>query len=417
LLNFRFNFSLRRNRYAASVPIIHLRTNEIVVPQEKYRDFKGSPRNKRARIRPDWNVDQCDPAAGVLGMAVDIGRLYIAKNETQIFTDAAALAAATKLNGTSQGITDANAAAASSGNSWNLNSTTASGFTTEFATSSTGPWVSNPGSPAGYVYVRVSLPVTLPLYFIPMVIANKYTQAVTSSSVAAQVPTSSIPAGASPYSLVSTNTTGPRFGLTVGGSYSIQWPNFNGNRHGCNQDNPDRCFNSDPCLGDTSASKWAVASNWSSSKSGYWGFNSNADIERSVLNGLQAAPVAVGDNILSLMTSGNKAAQPRVLDQRASQDADYQSSTPIDYQESSAHNGRRIMLVPILNPVSPSNTTVLGWGAILLYSNGSTSNYYQRNANGNDPYCAVYLGPYNVGSTGAGAATSGTGASRTKLVF
>jgi Flp pilus assembly protein TadG len=112
------------------------------------------------------------PLLGVLGMAVDIGRLYIAKNETQIFTDAAALSAATKLNGTSQGITDANAAVAASVNTWNLNSTTTSGYTTEFATSSTGPWVTNPGTPTGYTYVRVALPVTLPMYFIPMVVAN-----------------------------------------------------------------------------------------------------------------------------------------------------------------------------------------------------------------------------------------------------
>ena len=36
---------------------------------------------------------------GMLGLALDLGRVYISKNETQSFTDTAALAAAMKLNG------------------------------------------------------------------------------------------------------------------------------------------------------------------------------------------------------------------------------------------------------------------------------------------------------------------------------
>src|SRR5260370_25022933 len=41
---------------------------------------------------------------GVLGMAVDVGRAFIAKNETQAFCDAASMAAVLKLDGTSTGI-------------------------------------------------------------------------------------------------------------------------------------------------------------------------------------------------------------------------------------------------------------------------------------------------------------------------
>ena len=44
---------------------------------------------------------------GVLGMAFDIGRMYIAKSELQSFADAAALAAALRLDGQSTGITRA----------------------------------------------------------------------------------------------------------------------------------------------------------------------------------------------------------------------------------------------------------------------------------------------------------------------
>jgi len=37
---------------------------------------------------------------GALGLSVDIGRMYVAKSEVQAFTDAAALAATLRLNGT-----------------------------------------------------------------------------------------------------------------------------------------------------------------------------------------------------------------------------------------------------------------------------------------------------------------------------
>jgi uncharacterized membrane protein len=41
---------------------------------------------------------------GMVGLAVDIGRMYVTKGEAQSFVDSAALAAATKLDGTSSGL-------------------------------------------------------------------------------------------------------------------------------------------------------------------------------------------------------------------------------------------------------------------------------------------------------------------------
>jgi Flp pilus assembly protein TadG len=41
---------------------------------------------------------------GLVGMAFDFGRIYIARNEAQLFTDAAALAAAQRLDGTAAGV-------------------------------------------------------------------------------------------------------------------------------------------------------------------------------------------------------------------------------------------------------------------------------------------------------------------------
>src|SRR5579872_3928020 len=77
---------------------------------------------------------------GVLGMSVDIGRMFIAKNETQAYCDSAALAAALALDGTTTGIANAKAAVSNSINSWNLDTTKISSPTVTFATAAAGPW-------------------------------------------------------------------------------------------------------------------------------------------------------------------------------------------------------------------------------------------------------------------------------------
>ena len=46
----------------------------------------------------------------VIGLAFDLGRVYIARNEAQIFVDAASLAAAQQMDGTAAGLNRARAA-------------------------------------------------------------------------------------------------------------------------------------------------------------------------------------------------------------------------------------------------------------------------------------------------------------------
>src|SRR6516165_8807877 len=48
---------------------------------------------------------------GMLGLAFDLGRMFITKNELQTFADASALAAVSSMNGTQQGIQAANSTA------------------------------------------------------------------------------------------------------------------------------------------------------------------------------------------------------------------------------------------------------------------------------------------------------------------
>ncbi len=369
---------------------------------------------------------------GALGMAVDLGRMFITKNETQSFCDAGALAAVMKLDGTTTGITNAKNAVTNLGNKWNMDSTTVASPDIKFATSSSGPWVADPNPAIGYTYTQVTATVSLPLYFIGVVVGNT-TQSVTSLAKAGQV-AYAVPAnpnanplfrhGLAPYTAVSTNTTGPNFGLTVGTAYDIQWPAYNGTRAGCGPGNPDKCFVSDPCAGDANkTTEAAVVSNWGASINGYWGSNSNSTIEQEVLDVIQLAAVDVGTNIFPDLSNGNKAAEAKYLDERASWDTDLTDNTVSSYL-AATHNGRRLLPVPIVDPVDPTHTKVIGYGLFLLYANtdgsSGTSNYYThgQGTNGNDPYCAMYAGSYFIGSTNPGATGSGgsTGAVRATLV-
>ena len=70
---------------------------------------------------------------GVMGMAFDFGRIYIARNEAQVFTDAAAMAAASKLDGTDAGLDRARQAVARLPMRWNLGTKSFTGVVVEFS--------------------------------------------------------------------------------------------------------------------------------------------------------------------------------------------------------------------------------------------------------------------------------------------
>src|ERR1700686_3471683 len=73
-----------------------------------------------------------------MGLAIDMGHIFIVKNETQAYVDAAAIAAALQMDGTSAGITRANTAATGLSAAWNFSSTTLTSPTVEFAAAATG---------------------------------------------------------------------------------------------------------------------------------------------------------------------------------------------------------------------------------------------------------------------------------------
>jgi Flp pilus assembly protein TadG len=350
---------------------------------------------------------------GVAGLAVDIGRMYVGKSEAQSFCDAAAISAAVKLDGTVDGITAAQTAVTNSfALPWNFGRDKITTPQVEFATTAAGPWSATPASPIGITVARVRTNMAVTLYLLPA-LANSHFGGVAASAAAAQIPITSFKQGLAPYTVVSTDTTHADFGLVVGNQYDIQWPAYNGDRSGC-ATNPRFCFVSDPCSGDSLASLTAVSQNWGASINGYWGSNQNSEIAAEIMDLVQLQPVSIGDSLF--LTSGNKNAEAGLLDQRAMQDSDKLDKTISAYLDNQVRNGRRLIALPIVNPTL-GGTFVIGYGAFLLNSNatpGKDSNYYTKGT-GNDPYCAMYVGPYVQGSTSGGGAT-GAGAFRVSLV-
>ena len=387
---------------------------------------------------------------GVMGLAVDLGHIFIVKNETQSYVDAAALAAALQMDGTSAGLTRANNAATSLSAAWNFSSTTLTSPTVEYAAAATGTWYTsaNVPDPSTVIYARVTKTVAPNIYFVPMVMPTPvYTQNVQSQAIAGQVPFDSntvIGNGLGPFTGVAAcsgsvssceDTASSNFGLTVGNEYDIQWPQFNNTRKNCgngNGKNISNCFNAPPCDGDVTINNGngnanpmqEVVDNWGSKTNGYWGSTGTSTLNAYILDIQQLAALQKGTDITPDLSSGNKQGTANILDDRVNQDShNYDATTAttsalkLSNYFSSAHNGRRLMPLPMVYP-NPTGTQVVGYGVYLLESDqtstGNTSGYY-AGTNGNQPYCAIYAGPWVLGSTNGGVASAG-GGGRVRLV-
>ncbi len=93
----------------------------------------------------------------MMGMCFDLGRIYIARNEAQVFTDSAAMTAAAKLDGTPAGIDRAREAVARLPMRWNLGTQPFTGVVIEFS-SDGHTWDRNPKDPTALSLARVTAP-------------------------------------------------------------------------------------------------------------------------------------------------------------------------------------------------------------------------------------------------------------------
>jgi Flp pilus assembly protein TadG len=327
---------------------------------------------------------------GMLGLAVDLGRLYIIRNEMQAYADSASLAAALELDGTSAGIARAQAAVAANTNRWNLGASSFRGTQVDFATAPAGSWEANPSPAAKYTYARVRATGTAPLYFLPIV-SSSTSATVTAKAVAGQVPKPNFREGVLPFSPFAHDNASPNFGFTPGQRYTLRWPA-----------NP--ILNQNVCPGDNEQVWIDKAKAGSSSDRGYIEENSAAVIRAAIESDYQTRPIGIGDTVE--MTGGAKQTERDALIARINQDSDPVSTTYAQYKAGDLGNGRRIVAIAVNNGYPEFR--VLGFAAFFLLAPS------EGGSGGNEPFCAEYIGPYVQGGRTAGA--GGPGAYVVRLV-
>src|SRR5579864_8784143 len=149
---------------------------------------------------------------GAAGLAVDIGRAYVARSEVQAYTDAAAIAAAAQLNGTLTGISSAQSAAQNVPNKWNFGSQSISNPTIQFAQplvsnsnqADPATWTSSPATGSNYLFVQVTASVNVPMTLMQAVTAQS-TMSVAANAQAGQVMVTTYMDGLLPFSPIVPN--------------------------------------------------------------------------------------------------------------------------------------------------------------------------------------------------------------------
>ena len=335
---------------------------------------------------------------GMVGLAFDLGRSFIVKNELQAFVDASAMAAVRQLDGSQLGIQGAHTTAAVgplgtiSPNKWNFDSTNVTNVTETYAATFGGTYDNYATASSNvtnrYRFVKVVANATLPFYFLPVIPGLPTSQVLQANAVGGQQALS----GASnttlePFAPDAHNPADlQNFGLVPGQQYTLKWGNGNATT----------------CAGDAGFTPLGAPP----SAHGFVDLgqgNGNSSLGSAITYGSypSTSTFAAGSALTSV--PGNRGSSIfDALSARAAQDSDDTSTTYAAYLASGTGNGRRIITVPIggtwSGHGSNASTTVLGFGNFLLdpiYSGSS------------GPICATYIGPGTFNGNSSGA-TDGT---------
>lgn len=351
---------------------------------------------------------------GFIGLAFDLGRLYIVRNEAQGYCDAAALAAASLLDGTMNGINAARTAAttgqyAGTAGDWkrfHFQNVQFQNLTVEFATQylasdpSSGDWTASPSTAAGYRFVRVTASGQVPMYLAPVLTGQSMATAA-ASAVAAQVKMTTIDQGLVPFAPFAHCTTStssipgglpacdlnndPSMGYVIGQQYTLRWgastfqQTFKNNKMNTSELGT-------WCQGDVSANGgqypyqllaiWIYNSQLLQQKTGFWSSDQvagNANNYADMINGWQGEPIQVDENLPGFDTGPPQISSiAKALENRGS----------LPYPGN-------IIYAPIVDPVTGE---VLGFFCFQVLSSYSN--------NGNANWCAIFQGGCLHGSGG-----------------
>jgi Flp pilus assembly protein TadG len=338
---------------------------------------------------------------GIMGLALDVGRMYIAKSEAQTYADAGAIEAALRMNGTSAGIMTSAQLVAFNANRYALGNTafTTSNVVLDYATAQTGPFGAG-GTTSKFA--RVTATPSVNLYFLPILV-RQTTTAVPAVAIANQVPITGT--GLFPLAPIAASPTAVNYGYTAGGFYSLEW--------GSNPSHGN-------CANDTAA-MIAVASNnnpnanWNSLHGYYDGIpghysngptaptliNSTSDVVAQILGDYEHTSLVPGDNA-PLNGGESRTAVNTNMTSRIQQDTDQTSATYAAY----TGNGRRVITVPIICPGvcsftsnghtytsnDPNSNLVMGYAPFFLLPASTLP------SNGTQSFCAEYIGTEVKGS-------------------
>jgi hypothetical protein len=331
---------------------------------------------------------------GAVGMAIDLGRMFVVKTESQNFVDSTSLDAAAELDGTTTGLSRAAAAPLQSNQKFDLGQYAFQEVTTRFALAPEGPWVELASASTRSRFVRVTAITRPRLYFLPLLVSQERAT-VAATAAAAQVEKTSFREGLFPFSPFAHDISDPvHFGLTPGGNYTLRWPSNprlpNSNGGGSNM-----------CPGDRTQQILDLAQALGGEERGFIEQSSASNIRQTVINDYQSVYRQVGDIID--MTGGAKQTILDALQARINQDTDSSSFYYSDYRAGGRGNGRRIVGVPINDGGTPpgANLRMVGIGAFFLRPTG------QYGSGGNQAWCAEYIGSWVQGVNHSGVEQSG----------
>ena len=325
---------------------------------------------------------------GMLGLVFDLGRSFIAKNEAQAFTDAAALAAAVQLNGYSSGLTNAGNAVTAMRNAhkWQFNTKPFSTVTVEFGVTGTD-WTTAPSSPTGVKYARVTtLSNSVTMYFLAAA-GTAQSMNVAAMSVAGGLMPTTFGQGVSPFGpLARPGAPGPNFGYSPTDELTLVWPsNING------YVNINKL-----CAADRNQAAVDAVNLGTTSDRGFIQDTSASAIASAIVDDHMDYTVTLG--VALERTGGVKSHDThQALDARVAQDSDPHTNNYAAYIAN--HDGsplRRVLIVPILNQAEDPSR-VLGFVKVFLPPNQSNSPNFSK--------CAFYIGPADDpgSNTGSGA--------------
>ena len=339
---------------------------------------------------------------GMLGLAIDVGKMFITKNELQTFADASALAAVSSLDGTQSGVESANATATNGPlgtakpNGYNLDTVKISTVTATYASSFTGTYDSFATADSGgtntYRFIKVVATANAQLFFLPAIDGIPTSLSLSASAIAGQKGATGVSnGGLAPFAPDAHNQADTKnFGFTPGSQYTLKWGNGN----------------TTTCAGDTGF----TPPGGPPSEHGFVDIgegNGTSGIRPAIEFGGYPNPnstpssVNVGDSLIS--DPGNRGASIfGAINNRSAQDTDTTSATYADYKSAGTGNGRRIITVAVVGTWSGSghnaNAPVLGFANFFLDPSYSGTS---------GPICATYIGPGDLTGKGSGG-TDGT---------